>query len=44
MNQPEDRKSSVESQKGINIAQRWSVSNQKGAIAAQSIWQLDRNT
>ena len=30
--------SSVESQKGINAAQRCSVDNHKGVIAVQSLW------
>ena len=30
--------SSVESQKGINVIQRCSIENQKGAIPVQSLW------
>ena len=29
---------SIESQKGVNADQRYSVENQMGAIAVQSIW------
>ena len=37
-------KSSVESQKGINVVQRRSVENQKGAIAVQSLRQFNNIT